>query len=215
MFDFKKRKLNLDDGLYYKNKSNRFLILCFSLMILLNLLNLIIGNRVVISGESMYPTLHNEESVFLNKIYYKVSKPKYNDLVVFKSHNSDDDFFVKRIIGLPGDTIEIKEGILYRNGAIVKESYLDSEYIDNFEKIRNSKFTFDFSLEEHAYDNSFDYLSTLKLSELKDLESENGLIKIPDNYYFVMGDNRPESLDSREIGLIDKESIEGKVSNFF
>ena len=217
MFNIKKKysQLDLEYDTVYEKRFNNYMIFLLGFLILLNLFTFFIGSRVVISGESMYPTLHNDENVFLNKIYYSVKNPEYNDIVVFKSHNTNNDGFVKRIIGLPGDTIEIKDGYIYRNGLLVEEFYLDSEYIKWFENSKQSNFTSDFSLKEGAYENSVKYFSDLKLSEFNKLESDNDLIYIPNDYYFVLGDNRPHSIDSREIGLISKESLEGKVYNFF
>ena len=83
---------------------------------------------------------------------------------------------IKRVIGLPGDTIEIKDNVLYVNGNIYEEEYLDEglEYPDFF------------------------------LSDL-------GYDTIPEDMYLVLGDNREDSLDSREIGLISKDNINGKI----
>ena len=120
---------------------------------------------VKVDGTSMVPTLTNNEILLLNKI-----DKSYNrfDVIVFKYNNTK---LVKRIIGIPGDTIEYKDNKLYINGKYIKE---------NFKHKDTSDFTY----------------STV----------------IPENSYYVLGDNRVNSLDSRIIGLVEKEKIEGTVN---
>ena len=126
---------------------------------------------VQVEGLSMYSTLDNKEILLLKK--YDKSYQRF-DIVVFNYNNAK---LIKRVIGLPGETVEYKNGKLYINGKYVAESFL------------NNNVTADFTLEELGYD------------------------KIPDGYYFVMGDNRTNSTDSRIIGLIPSEDIEG-TTNF-
>ena len=124
-------------------------------------------------GPSMSPTLENGDAFILNKLAYKVGKIKRGNVVVI--NNNDSKYLVKRVIGLPGETLEYKDHILYINGKKVD---------DKFASITN-----DFSLEQ-----SFN------------------IYKIPDNCYFVMGDNRGSSLDSRRLGCFTKDDIKGKVT---
>lgn len=126
---------------------------------------------VRVDGLSMYPTLKNGEILLLKK--YDKSFERF-DIVVVKY---DTTRIVKRIIGLPGDTIEYKNSILYVNGVEVEEPYLDSTRTSDFD------------------------LSKIHLT------------KIPDDYYFVMGDNRNNSTDSRVIGAVPKKDILG-TTNF-
>lgn len=125
-------------------------------------------------GSSMYPTLKNGEVLILNKFKYRFSDIKRGEIVSLRY--ADTKYFIKRVIGLPGDKVYIKNNTLYINDEEFKESYIsdDLEYAD-------------FSLSDLGYD------------------------KIPDDMYFVLGDNRSDSVDSREIGLIKKDEIIGKI----
>ena len=121
-----------------------------------------------VNGDSMNETLMNNDIMLLDKISYRFTDIKRFDIVVIKK---DKEYIIKRIIGLPGETVEFKDNKLYINGEYVKEDF----------KHGNTK---DFKLEE----------------------------KIPDNYYFVVGDNREVSYDSRIIGPIKRKNILGKSS---
>lgn len=124
-------------------------------------------------GPSMEPNYKSGDLLFLNKITYRFKEPRLFDVVVIA--NDDTKYMIKRIIGLPGDTIEYKDNKLYINGEITKEYF------------NISGVTKDFSLEQFDYE------------------------VIPDGYYFVLGDNRENSKDSRTYGLISRKDIIGKV----
>jgi signal peptidase I len=132
------------------------------------LIRMFIISPVRVEGTSMYPTLSNNEFLLLSK--YDQSYERF-DIVVLKYKN---ERLVKRIIGLPGETVEYKNNTLYINGKEVEEPFINVN-------------TDDFKLSELGYD------------------------KIPDNYYFVVGDNRGSSLDSRVIGLINKKDLQGTI----
>lgn len=119
---------------------------------------------IKVNGTSMVDTLQHGDTMILNKIGMKINGIKRFDIVVIKT---SDSYLIKRVIGLPGETIEYKDGKLYIN---------DKEYKDPYYK-----------------DNTLDFEKT----------------KIPEGYYFVMGDNRGNSIDSRIIGSIKKEDILG------
>lgn len=80
---------------------------------------------IVVDGESMMPTLHNKDRMIVNKIGYKLGKPKRFDIVVF--HATVEKDYIKRVIGLPGDKVEYKDDVLYINGKPQKEPYLDEK----------------------------------------------------------------------------------------
>ena len=128
-----------------------------------------------IVGSSMSPTYESREVVILNKLHYKLFKIKRFDIISFEYDSTK--YLIKRVIGLPGDTVEYKDNVLYVNGEEIEEEYLT-------ESIK----TENFSLASLGYE------------------------KIPEDMYLVLGDNREDSLDSREIGLISKKDILGKVS---
>ena len=130
-----------------------------------------VATPVRVNGDSMYPTLKDREIMILNKINYCFNDIKRFDIVVV---DIGDEKIIKRVIGLPGETLKYENNTLYIDGQEIKESYLKEE-------------TADFNL--------------------KDLDLE----KIPSDTYFVMGDNRDNSKDSRMIGPVKKEQIKGRA----
>lgn len=155
-----------------------------------------------VSGSSMCDTFNNingeclngyGEKIIINEALYLFGEPKRGDVVVFTvPYLENDKYFIKRIIGLPGDTVEIKNGNIYVNGTQMEEKYLNAENKGN-----TSAFFSDFSV-----------------------------FKVPENNYFVLGDNRKASTDSRscfqssisiqcqnnpEHAFIDRKDIRGKA----
>ncbi|KIV52209.1 hypothetical protein TS65_26120 [Aneurinibacillus migulanus] len=126
----------------------------------------------VVEGISMYPTLEDHERIVVNKWIYQMKNPSYGDVIVL--HANDREDYIKRIIGVGGDELELRNGTLYRNGSIVDEPYINEITLGEFDKI-----------------------------------------KVPPDSYFVMGDNRNRSMDSREIGFISQSSIVGRAEFIF
>lgn len=149
------------------------------IIIVVILIRSYIVTPVIVRGDSMYDTLKDGEVLFLGKINYRISDIKRYDIVVIK--DLDNDYIIKRVIGLPKDNIEYKDDTLYING-------------EKQDKRFTEDVTEDFTLEE--------------ICEIHQVEC-NG--KIPDNMYLVLGDNRDVSADSRVKGLIKKEQILGKA----
>lgn len=143
-------------------------------LIILLLINIYAFSITQIVGTSMSPNYKNKDLLLLNKLAYHFGDIKRGDIVHLTYDNSK--YLIKRVIGLPGDHIEIKDSKLYINGEIYEEDYISKslEYED-------------FKLEYIGYD------------------------VIPKDMYFVLGDNRPDSMDSRKIGLVKKKDIEGKI----
>ena len=131
-------------------------------------------------GASMSPTFQNQERVVVSK----TSEIQRFDVIVFDAPDVDDKYYIKRVIGLPGDQIEMKNDVLYINGEALEEPYL----IENKE------------------DNPFN-----RLTENFTLQEKTGEIRIPKDMLFVMGDNRLKSKDSRMFGLISYDSVIGEV----
>ena len=130
-----------------------------------------------INGASMEPNFHNGEYILTNKIEYKIIEPKQGDVVIFKSPRNKDIDYIKRIIGLPGDTVALRNNKIYVNDKPLEEGYLAPDiYIFGGSYLR-----------------------------------EGSEIVVPQGKYFVMGDNRPHSSDSREFGPIAKEDFIGKA----
>lgn len=127
-------------------------------------------------GISMEPTLNAEDEIIINKFSYRFTDPKRFDVIVFKQSGKEHSYYdIKRIIALPGETIQIKDGLIYINGEIVKD-------IVNVEAMNNYG--------------------------LADEE-----ITLEENEYFVLGDNRNNSEDSRfaSVGMIRRDEIIGKA----
>ncbi|MCL1896794.1 MAG: signal peptidase I [Clostridiales bacterium] len=131
----------------------------------------------IVFEHSMEDTLHPEDYVFLAKQAYNMGEVEFGDIVVFSSTLIDDygmqKNLIKRVIGLPGDSIEIKDEAVYRNGERLYEPYTREGVT----------------------------------------EGEMDLVIVPKDSFFVLGDNRQQSRDSRsdEVGFISKEKLQGKV----
>lgn len=85
--------------------------------------------RANVDGPSMQPTLHDKDNVFMEKVTTNLKNFKRGEIIVFDSKNENHDSYVKRIIGISGDKIEIKDGHVYLNGSLLKEDYLDPDAI--------------------------------------------------------------------------------------
>lgn len=141
-------------------------------VIVVILIRTFIITPAIVDGPSMEPTLYDNNIVILNKLDYKLNDIKRFDIVVV---NWNGEKIIKRVIGLPGEYVEYKDGNLYIDGFVVEENF-------------NHKSTNDFKLETIGY------------------------LTIPGDKYLVVGDNRPDSTDSRVLGLFDKKDILGSVS---
>ncbi|WP_252187695.1 signal peptidase I [Anaeromonas frigoriresistens] len=96
-----------------------------------------IFDTTYVLGYSMYPTLHEKDRLFTNKIIYLIGEPKKGDIVVLEAPDDPDKDYIKRVIGTEGDLVEIKEGIVYVNGNPVKENYIEGDiYTHNDLKIK-------------------------------------------------------------------------------
>ncbi|MFC4768674.1 signal peptidase I [Effusibacillus consociatus] len=80
--------------------------------------------QFLVDGESMMPTMEDHERLIVNKIIYRIHKPEHGDIIVFQYPADKSKDFIKRVIGLPGDKIEVRGGKVYRNGAELAEPYL-------------------------------------------------------------------------------------------
>ena len=125
-----------------------------------------------VPSASMYPTLKIGDWGFANGLAYVMNEPQRGDIIVFRS-SENDEILIKRVIGLPGDTVSFYDGYVYINDGLIYEEYID-------EKIETNSLTKDFT--------------------------------VPDGCYFVLGDNRTESYDSRfwDDPYVKKSDIIGK-----
>ena len=129
---------------------------------------------VKVEGTSMMPSLYDQERLFINQFSYKfgLGKIQRGDTVVFWYPEDPTKSYIKRVIGLPGDTVSVEDGYVIVNGKKLKENYIPAEYRD-----------------ERSYP----------------------AVEIPPEQYFVLGDHRISSNDSRAWGLVPKNYIYGKA----
>lgn len=93
-------------------------------VLLTTFLILFVAQSFLVKGYSMEPTLHNGERVMVEKVSYRFRKPKRGEIVIVKNPLQKEEKYIKRIIGLPGDQIDIREGSLYINGVLLEEDYI-------------------------------------------------------------------------------------------
>ena len=137
-----------------------------------------VGVRTVVDGDSMLPTLNDKDNLIVDKLTYRFKDPQRFDIIVFPFQYQEDTYYIKRIIGLPGETVQIDEnGKIYINGEVLSESYgrevIKPEYIGV------------------AWEP----------------------VVLGEDEYFVMGDNRNNSSDSRSpiVGNIHRDDIIGRA----
>ncbi|HLG13869.1 MAG TPA: signal peptidase I [Blastocatellia bacterium] len=146
-----------------------------------------VAQPVKVEGTSMLPHLHDKERIFVDKFsyYFNVSGIKHGDIVVFWYPRDPNKSFIKRVIGVPGDRIDMdQDGRLTLNGTPIVEPYLSPERNQAARAMWNNM-----------------------RQEVKSELANN----IKAHYYFVMGDNRDASNDSREWGLVPEKYIYGKA----
>jgi signal peptidase I len=138
----------------------------------------LVAEPFVVSGTSMLPNFHNKDYLIIDRLSYKFSQPARGDVIVLRYPKDLSQYFIKRIVGLPGDKIQIKQGRVFvyssqnPQGVELNESYLPQT------------------------------TETLGRSDIVNLGSDE---------YFVLGDNRLASSDSRDWGILPKGDIVGKV----
>lgn len=129
----------------------------------------------IVSGASMDPRIENGQYLLIDEISYRMHEPERGDVVVFRAPPEPSKYYIKRIIGLPGETVSIKDGTItivnseYPDGLVLDESYIVHTQKDTLTK------------------------------------------KVPSGEYFVMGDNRAASYDSRGWGTLPKKEIRGRA----
>lgn len=182
-----------------------------------------------IPSGSMIPTLMIGDFILVNKFSYGLkipfsdlalsgklnynpiyifgkSDPKRGDVVVFKFPNDPTVNYIKRVVGLPGDTLEIKNKIVYINGSPIIEKLFDGKEImqdmDDHFKGYNLKF-YELKTGEHTHH--------IQINPENFYKVDHPLTKIPAGKFFMMGDNRDYSYDSRFWGLVSHEQIKGKA----
>ena len=138
-------------------------------------IRMFIAQPFIVSGSSMVPTFQNGQYLIVDELSYKLETPKRDDIIVFRYPKDPSKFFIKRIIGLPNETVDIKGSDVYITNAEHPEGFkLDQPFVEN--------------------------------------KSENNIhFQLKADEYFVMGDNRSGSSDSRYWGAVPKELLIGRV----
>lgn len=127
----------------------------------------------IVDGPSMEPSFVSGDRILLSKISYLLGKPERGEIVVFRYQADPSRDFVKRIIGLPGDMVQVRSGYVFVNGKELTETYISTYPLEDFPATR-----------------------------------------VPQGCYFVLGDNRRDSLDSRDanVGFVSSDAIIGKAA---
>ena len=169
------KKINWKEELLDLGKT--FVICLFIVFLLTHF----VAKPVRVDGVSMYPTLKDGEIGFINMFAKKTQGVERYDVVVV-NHEADHENWVKRVIGLPGETILCRDDVVYIDGKPLAEPYLNTSYVAE-QRYAGHKFTLDF-----------------------------GPVVLGEDQYFVMGDNRVKSYDSRQldVGAFSVEDIVGK-----
>lgn len=140
---------------------------------------------IIVDGPSMQPTLLDRDQMIVNKFIYHIKQPDRFDIVIF--HASENKDFIKRVIGLPGEHVMVKDNQLYINNKKINQTFLEPH---SYNQVIYPIVTHDFTLEK--------------------LPGEYDVI--PENHILVLGDNRSNSTDSRAIGLVSLDQVVGKTN---
>lgn len=151
----------------------------FYILIIIGLTYLIItyvGQRTRVSGSSMETTLSDGDNLIVDKLSYRFQDPKRFDIVVFPYKYEENTYYIKRIIGLPGDTVQVKDGYTYINGEQLTSDIYGAEV-------------------------------------MIEAGTASEPVTLGEDEYFVLGDNRNHSLDSRDpsVGILKREDLIGKA----
>ncbi len=135
-----------------------------------------IAQSFLVQGSSMVPTLQDGERLLVDKLTWRFREPKRGEVVVFKYPSDTRRKFIKRIIGVPGDQVLIKQGYVYVNGEKLEESYINGPTFGAIYR-------------------------------------DSGPVEVPQGRYFVLGDNRTNSDDSRyeDVGLVERKLLVGRA----
>jgi signal peptidase I len=132
-----------------------------------------------VKGASMEPNFHDHEYLIIDEISYRFNEPKRGDIIVFRYPRNPQEYFIKRVIGLPGESVAIRDGgVIIYNADYPEGTPLDEPYLSNGEK-------------------------TYGLT--------NDKIVLEADEYFVLGDNRNSSKDSRSFGPVNRSFVTGRV----
>ncbi len=172
---------------------------------------LLVGDRIFVSKYSYGYSKHSfpfSPSIYKKRVFFK--DPKHGDLVVFKTPQDNRTDYIKRLIGIPGDTIEFINGEIFINEKIITRKKIDFK-----DKIKCGSSNFDVNIYKETLPNGTTYLAAYrKVGSMKNTEKYT----VPENHYFFLGDNRDCSKDSRflnSVGYVDKLNLVGKAKIVF
>ncbi len=134
-----------------------------------------VAQKTVVEGGSMLPTLADGDNLIVDKLSYRFTEPRRYDIIVFHYPEEEDSYYIKRVIGLPGETVLIEDGQIYIDGVLLEENYGNAPIENPGRAI--------------------------------------SLITLGEDEYFVLGDNRKVSADSRDpaVGNVSRDQIVGKA----
>lgn len=134
-----------------------------------------VGVRTRVQGESMMPTLHNQDHLIVDKLTYRFKDPERYEIIVFPYKYKENTHYIKRIIGLPGETVQIIDGAVYIDGELLGEDY--------------------------------------GAEEMWEAGIAADPVTLGEDEYFVLGDNRNHSTDSRmpNVGVLKRKDLEGRA----
>ncbi|WP_225049220.1 signal peptidase I [Lacticaseibacillus kribbianus] len=172
-----------------------FVVLIVVVVLATQALTRFVVSKDIVQGISMQPTLEDGDRLYSLR-HKAVSR---NDIVVIDAPDSPGDLYIKRVIGMPGDTVQVKNEKLYVNGKLQKQPYLKKAFMTAEIKSESAKANRDPATVPFTYNFS-----------LKTLTS-TGRSTVPKNSYFVMGDNRLVSHDGRDFGFVTKAHVQSVV----
>ena len=149
------------------------IILLISFALVFGFVRPVIAAPFYVGSGSMVPTLMVWDRILINKLAYDFAEPQRGDIVLFESPEGGEEPLIKRVVGLPGETIEVRAGRLYVDGRRQREPYVNDH--------------------------------------LRNVQSSYGPTGVPRGHYFMMGDNRGNSADSRVFGPVPEENLIGEA----
>ena len=213
--------------IFFKN-FKEFAFTCIYALVLATFIKSVFYENFAIPSSSMNPALLSGDKILVNKFYYGYSKysfpfealpikdrilsnrsPSYGEVVVFKApeHQKRDIFYIKRVVGLPGDSVIIKKGMIYINGVKLGYEYIEDKgpKEDDNENAFSVRKYYETNLDGKKY-NVF-------IADPRSYANNTQAFDVPQGAYFMMGDNRDNSKDSRfdDMGYIEFKNIVGRA----
>ncbi|MCR5611892.1 MAG: signal peptidase I [Clostridiales bacterium] len=195
-----KKTLKLAEVLHDKDPGYRaagnvdFLIFLAWLVIVMLAIRAFVFEPVRVEGPSMQNTLQNGERCFVEKIGYLFVSPKQGDIVIIHFPGRESEAFVKRVVAVAGQTVEIRKVAIDDSSKAAMRVYIDGEPLD-----------------ESAYEDTMLIDAITRYNMITCEGSENGVFTVPEDCIFVMGDHRTNSQDSRVVGPIPLSYVIGRV----